>query len=156
MSKTGLEDEGFKQNKVYTCIFVRNNFIVIFYVEDCCIFSKDKGTIDALLKHLSKTFKPTNEGDVKSYLGMNLSKDPNGTINMIQPTIIDKILNSLEIYDESKVYDTPENVILTKYEYGNGRRQEWHNCLVIGQMSYLAGTTRPDILFSCINIQIKE
>ena len=28
--KTGLEDEGFKQNKLDPCVFVRNNCIVIF------------------------------------------------------------------------------------------------------------------------------
>ena len=39
---TGLEDEGFEQNKVDPYIFVRNNFIVICYVDDCCIFSKDR------------------------------------------------------------------------------------------------------------------
>ena len=80
--------------------FFRNNCIVTFYVDDCCIFSKDKETIDELLKNLSDTFKLTNEGGVKSYLGMNVSKDPNGTINMSQPKIIDKILNSLGICDE--------------------------------------------------------
>ena len=40
MLKTGLEDEGFKQNKVVPCLFVRNNCIVIFYVDNCCILSK--------------------------------------------------------------------------------------------------------------------
>ena len=37
---------------------------------DCCIFSKDKEKIYALLKNLSKTFKLTDEGGVKSYLGI--------------------------------------------------------------------------------------
>ena len=110
MIKTGLEDECFKQNKVDACLFVRNNCIVICYVDDCCIFSKDKETIDASLKNISKTFKLTNEGDVESYLGMNVNKYPNGTITMSQP----------------------ENIILTKDEYGNGRKQEWHYRSVIG------------------------
>ena len=82
--KTGPEDEGFKQNKVDPCLFVRNNCIVIFYVDDCCIFSKDKEKIDALLINISKAFKLTDDGGVKSYLGMNVSKDPNGTITMRQ------------------------------------------------------------------------
>ena len=112
MLKTGLEYEGFKQNKVDPCIFVRNNCIVIFYVDDCCIFSKDKETIDALLKNISKTFKLTYEGWFKSYIAMNFSKYPNGNITVSQPTIIEKILNSLGICDESKIHDTPENVIL--------------------------------------------
>ena len=33
---------------------------------------------------------------------------------MRQPKIIDKILNKLGIYNESKMHDTPENVILTR------------------------------------------
>ena len=89
----------------------------------------------------------TDEGDVKSYLGMNVRKYPNGTITMRKPAIIDKILNRLGVCDESKLYDTPENVILTRDEDGNGRKQEWHYCSVIGQMNYLALTTRPDIIF---------
>ena len=103
MLKTGPEDEGFKKNKVDPCLFVRNNFIVICYVDDCSIFSKDKETIDALLKNISKTFKLTDEGCVSSYLGINVSKDPNGIITMSHTSIIDKSLNSLGICDESKI-----------------------------------------------------
>ena len=84
MLKTGLEDEGFKK-KVDPCIFVRNNCILICYVGDCCIFSKDKEIIDALLKNLSNTFKLIDEGVVKSYIGMNVRKYPNGIITMSQP-----------------------------------------------------------------------
>ena len=52
----------------------------------------------------------TNEGGVKSYLGMNVIKDPNGTITVIQPA----------------------NIILTKDEDVNWRKQEWHYRSVIG------------------------
>ena len=55
------------------------------YVDDCYIFSKDKEKIDALLINLSKALKLTDKGGVKSYLGMNVSKDPNGAITMRQP-----------------------------------------------------------------------
>ena len=99
---------------------------MICYVDDCCILSKDKETIDALLKNLSKRFKLTNEVGAKSYISMNVRKYPNGTTTMSQPAIIDKTLNSLGICDESKMNDTLANVILTKDEDGNGRKQEWH------------------------------
>ena len=110
MLKTGLEDEGFKQNKLDPCLFVRNYCIVVFYVDDCFLLSKYKETIDSLLINISKTFKLTDEGSVKSYLGVNFSKYPNGTSTMIQT----------------------ENVIFTKDEYVNGRNQEWHYILFIG------------------------
>ena len=57
---------------------------------------------------------------------MNSRKDTNGTITMSQPAFIDKILNRLGILDEPKNYNTPENVILTKDEDGNGKNQEYH------------------------------
>ena len=44
--------------------------------------------------------------------------------------------------------DTLANVILTRDEDGNGRKQEWHYRSLIGQMNYLSGTTRPDIIFA--------
>ena len=97
---------------------------MIYYVDDCCIFPKDKDKIDASLKSLSKTFKINDKGGVKSYLGMNVSKDPNRIITMSQPTIIDKILNILCICGESKIHDTQANAILTRYEYDNRSKKE--------------------------------
>ena len=92
MLKTGLEDEVFKKKDL--CLFVIKNCIVIWYVDGCCILSKNKYTIDALLKNILKTFKLMDKGDNKYYLGINVRKYPNGTITMSQPAIIDKILNS--------------------------------------------------------------
>ena len=88
--------------------------------------TQDKETIDALFNNPSKTFKLTDEGGFKPYLGLIVRKYPNGTITMSQPEIIDKILNSLRICDESKIHDKPSNFILTRNEDGNGRKQEWH------------------------------
>ena len=76
------------------------------------------------MENLSNKFKLTDEGDVKSYIGMNISKDPNGTITMSQPAIIEKLLNIFGIFNESKMHDTPENVILTIDKDGNRRKQE--------------------------------
>ena len=52
--------------------------------------------------NLSKAFKLTDEGGVNSYLGMNVSKDPNVTTTMRQPA----------------------NVILTKYFSGAWCRED--------------------------------
>ena len=81
---------------------------------------KIKNTNNRLFKTLSNTFKLTNKGGVKSYIGMNASKYPNGTITTSQPAIINKILNTLRICDESKMHDTTANVILKKDEMEMG------------------------------------
>ena len=51
-------------------------------------------------------------------------------------------------WDGSKMHNKPENNILTRDKYGSGGKKEWHYSSVIGQMSYLYGTTIPDIMFS--------
>ena len=132
---------------------MRNNCIVIFHVDDCCIFSKNKDTIDALLKNQSKIFKMTNEGGVRSYPGINVIRDPNVTITKRQPANIKKILNRLGICDESKMHDTQTNFILTIYEDGNGREQDWRYPSVIGQMKNLSETTGPDIFILFFYVQ---
>ena len=66
---------------------------------------------------------------------------------MSQHDTIEKILNSLGICDEPKMHDTPANFILTNNEDGNARDQEWHYCSVIGQLNYLSGKTKTDIIF---------
>ena len=128
---------------------MRNDWIIIWYVDDFCIFFKDKEKIDSVLKNLLNTSKLADEEGVNYYLGMNVRKDPNGTITMIQPEIIDKIINSLGICDESKMHDAPKNVILKKDEDWNvnGSKQEWHYRSVNVQMNYIAGATITNILF---------
>ena len=71
-----------------------------------------KDAIDTLLTYISKTFNLINERVVGSYIGMHVRKDPNVTITMNQPAIIEKSLNGIWICDESKMHDTPENVVL--------------------------------------------
>ena len=67
---------------------------------------------------------------------------------MIEPANIDNILNILGICDESKMHDTPANIILIKDETGTEEKRKRHYCSVIGQMNCLAGTIRPDIIFA--------
>ena len=68
MIKTGHEDEGYQKNEVDPFIHVRKHFILVCYIDYYCIFCKEKVTIDTLLKNLSKTFKLTNEGELRLIL----------------------------------------------------------------------------------------
>ena len=71
MMKQGLEQQGFKSSKTDPCLFLRDDTIIVTYVDDCLIFSKDKKNIDSLLDNLRKTFTLTDEGsDVNTFLGI--------------------------------------------------------------------------------------
>ena len=67
MLRDNLIDLGFTQSAIDPCLFLRCDCILISYVDDCLVFSKDQKTIDELLIKLGQRFVLTNEGpDVSS------------------------------------------------------------------------------------------
>ena len=68
MLKEGLNKEGFKSSKIDPCLFLRHDAIIVTYVDDCLIFSKNQKIIENLITSLKQTFKLTDEGpDVNAF-----------------------------------------------------------------------------------------
>ena len=84
MLKEGLNKEGFKTSKIDPCLFLRHDVIIVTYVDDCLIFSKNQKIIEDLIKSLKQTSKLTDEGpDVNAFLVIKVEKNSNnGTITM--------------------------------------------------------------------------
>jgi len=97
---------------------------------------------------LQDDFKLTDEGDLETFLGVLFNKNGHNKLELTQPHLIQRIVDTLGIQDESKMHDTPANVTLNRDESGKDRVQSWNYRSVIGMMSYLASTSRPDILFA--------
>ena len=145
MMKQGLEQQSFKSSKTDPCLFLRNDTIIVTYVDDCLIFSKDKKNIDPLLDNLRKTFKLTDDegSDINAFLGIKVEKGEDSSITMTQPALINRILNDLSLQDDNcKMHDTPANVVLTKSTSGEERNQNWNYRSIIGMMMFLASSTR--------------
>ena len=75
-----------------------SDIIVLVYVDDCIILSRDKISIElfiASLKHGLEGFDFTNEGTMDKYLGVNIErlKDNNG-FTMSQPYLIERIMQA--------------------------------------------------------------
>ena len=58
-------------------MFIRENVIVLLYVEDCLIISRDKDKINQLIEKLKNKEKLdiTDEGDVEKYLGVEIERN---------------------------------------------------------------------------------
>ena len=128
MLKAGLVKEGFHQSKIDPCLFLRQDAIIITYVDDCLIFMKEKDKIQELLNNLQKTFILTDEGEyVKAYLGLKVEKAKDGTITMSQPALINRILIMLSLDgDNVKMHDTPVNKILIRNDDEDPRKYDWN------------------------------
>jgi hypothetical protein len=72
---TGLLYQGFTQSKIDPCLYLCHDCIIVIYTDDCLIFAKDDGIIDALIQTLSQTYLLEDQGRVNDYLGLRIMKD---------------------------------------------------------------------------------
>ena len=61
--------------KVDSCVSIGEDIIVLVYVDDCLIFSRDKDKINQLIEKLKNREKLdlTDEGDFNKYLGVEIA-----------------------------------------------------------------------------------
>ena len=65
---------GFKQSISDPCHFHRGDLVLICYVDDCLLFCPDEAKIDNAVAELQSKFILTDEGDVSTYLGIDVKK----------------------------------------------------------------------------------
>jgi len=153
--KTHLISIGFRQSTTDPCCFYRGDLILICYVDDCLIFCHDENKINAFVNELHSKFTLTDEGDVATYLGIDVKKRQREggsatemEYSLTQPHLTKRIIEFIALSD-SKLHTTPaeEKVLLNKDEEGPVRTYQWSYRSVMGMLNYLCGT-RPDILFA--------
>ena len=153
--KQGLEDRGYKhQSNTDKCVFLGKSSIVLVYVDDCIIISKKgSGVAKRLIKSLldgNEHFQLTDEGDLDRYLGVEITKLKDGRVELTQPHLIDRFLAVVQ--QESNINEKPTPAtkpLLHKDVDGLPRKFKWNYRQAIGMLTYLQGTSRPDIVIAC-------
>jgi len=149
----GLIQRGFKPSAIDPCLFTKGSLMMLVYVDDCIIIHPDTTKIDSIIHSLKLDFDLTDEGDIKDYLGVRINKNKDGSVEMIQPKMIERCLAivGIPINDPTTTkHDTPSvaNKILHRDKKGPLRRQKWNYRAAIGALLYVAAMTRPDIAYS--------
>ena len=141
----GLLKLGFCQSTTDSCLFIRDDCILVVYVDDCLIFAEDDTVINDLIKALLADFLLQDEGDVTAFLGVQIRKDPKTkTLILTQLNLIQQILHDVGLCGQSKGKETPTDSILHADIDGLARVDRWNYRSVIGKLNYLANNTRPD------------
>ena len=65
------------------------------YIDDAIFMGPDSSAIDKCIKDMKGFFAMQDEGDISDYLGIKVSKLPNGTIKLAQLQLINSILHDL-------------------------------------------------------------
>ena len=88
------------------------------------------------------------EEDVTGFLGLQIERDvKTSQINLTQMVLIVIIIEVIEIHDSSPKF-TPDKVPLCKYFTGESCSEEWNYISIVGIIIYLAGSNRPDIVYT--------
>ena len=72
--KDSLLRRDFRQSALDPCLFYLEHVIILVYVDDAILFSKDIMYIDEELSSLKSEFQLTDEEDFNTYLGVSVNK----------------------------------------------------------------------------------
>ena len=108
-------------------MFKKENVIILIYVDDCIILSRTKEDLDKTLQDIKKDFNITDEGNIETYLGIQIDHEP-GFMRMSQPNLINRIIEAIPGMDKAnpKSIHMSSNTVLTKDKSGKERQEKWN------------------------------
>jgi hypothetical protein len=154
MLRDGLEARGYsKQSAVDSCVFIGKDSILLVYVDDCIILQKRGSTAtDDLIQSLQEgkeKFSFTDDGGLDKYLGVDVKRHKNGSIELTQTHLMQRFLEVIKLDDKFNPKPTPAiKPVLCKDIQGENRKHDWNYRQAIGMLNYLQSTSRPDIAMS--------
>jgi hypothetical protein len=146
----GLQNRGFVQSSINSCVFFGPGCIVLAYVEDCIIIGDSMDRIKKLIQSLhegDENFVLQDEGSIDKYLGVDIKQLDSSKFELTQPFLIERVTKFLGI-DNGKTNEKLSPVgkpLLNKDLNGVPQKYDWDYRGAIGMLTYLTGSVRPDI-----------
>ena len=145
-----LRKRGFIQSQADQCVWFKEGIVLLQYVDDLLIVGINDEIIAQFKKDLAKgdeNFVFTDGGDLDMYLGVQVTKRKDGKLELTQPFLIDKIINTIIGKDtQLHISNIPASKeLLYKDPDGEDRKHDFNYRQAIGMLTYLQGTSRPDI-----------
>ena len=82
--------------------------VPLFYADDCLMLGPYKDKIEEVYASLQTEFKTKGNGNLNKYLGIELQHCPDGSIQLRQPYLTQRIINIVPGLDKSSDKPTPE------------------------------------------------
>ena len=82
---------------------MKSYHIVLIYIDDCIKLSAKDTAIDNALRDLrDQGLSIDDQGDVSDFLGIEITRRPNGAIKLAQPQLIDSIIADLHLQHNTR------------------------------------------------------
>jgi Reverse transcriptase (RNA-dependent DNA polymerase) len=140
----------FTQSTMDPCILWRGQVILIIYTDDTIITRPNEKDINTAIADISSKFSIPSKDSVSDFLGVHIERRNNNIIEMTQPTLIQSILDDLELKEDSNTTQLPalSTRILHAHHDSEAHAEIWHYRSLIGKLNFLAQSTRPDISYA--------
>ena len=148
-----LLGKGFVESVSDPCVHISRDKIILVYVDDCILISKDKAPMQKFIQSLqngTEDFVFTDEGTLENYLGVCIDKQDDGKdFSIAQPFLIERIIKTIG-FDLATTKGARDSVPICyplrgKDHEGPSKKANWKYRSLIGMLGYLQGTTRPDV-----------
>lgn len=110
---TVLIDAGFQQSKADQCLYSRKKngewAFLLIYVDDIIIVTKSIDSVNDIMNSIASKFALDDLGDIKFYLGMEVTRDVNHNYYICQSKDIEKVAADFGLSD-AKELSVPMNV----------------------------------------------
>ncbi len=123
--ESGVLARGFTQSEVDPCLFCKKDSILIACVDDCVPFSPKSSSIDDFITDAKKDCALEDEGDVHACPGMNVTRPTENSIQLNQPALTKRIVDSVALEDQ-RVHDTLADKVSRKDSGGPPRESDFH------------------------------
>ena len=157
--RTCLNDIGLQHSKAEPCVFVGRIcdevVIVVAYVDDLFIASRNLKVLNKVKFKLSEKFKMKDLGQVTEILGMRVKREgPTGSIHISQEAYVKKIIEKFDMTCANPASTSIETGVKLSREDEPSLKEEENEMRqipyreLVGCLNYLANTTRPDLAFA--------
>lgn len=156
--RTCLNDVGLQQSETEPCVFIgqihSDIVIIIVYVDDLLVASRNLNVLNTIKSKLCKKFKMKDLGQVSNILGMHVEhQGATGRINISQEAYVKRVIERFGMTHANAV-STPMEAGVKLLREDEASSQEEKDEMkqvpyreLIGSLNYLANTTRPDLAF---------
>jgi hypothetical protein len=148
--KASLHELGFSPIEADPCVFINNtNFrIIVVYVDDLILVTKDTASMKGLKERLFNRYKARDSGLVGLYLGIRVQRDcAKHSLSLTMDSYIDRIGEEYHLTD-APIADTPLPVSalkLTKRKDKADDNLTYQYQSLVGKLLYPTAIIRPDL-----------
>ena len=140
---------GLTQSDHDECLWYGNDIVLVLYVDDCGIGAPRQEIIDEFVRKLKeKGLELTQEGSFAEFLGIKFTTHKDGSIELTQKGLIEKILKTADMEDCNPNYLPAQMTAIGADKKGEPMNESWNYRAIIGMLLYLSTNTRVDIAFA--------